>query len=375
MFIFLGDARAIVNAGRGSLRVALQLPVDEPPLEEIMRPSLRFVRMAVVMIALSFASAEAGFGQLRGSQTGAAGPVRTDQAGPTFTVDEHVLHTPLTVVAYGDMRFTDPSNVTATNPAVRQALVKRILKEMPDAILLNGDVPWHGGDEGDYQVFRAETQAWRDAHLRIFPALGNHEFARCEVPVCLANWWAAFPELKGRRWYSVRLGTRIYVIALDSDDSLLPDSEQHHWLENQIASLPAETSFVLITMHHPPVADIQTRFSVDHNPRPNEVALAQYLRTVAAASRARFVVVAGHIHNYERFLQDGVVYLVSGGGGAKPYPVDRTPPDLYQHPGFPNYHYVKFVLAGDTLRGTMYRLSDPTAGAWEAKDTFEVRSK
>jgi hypothetical protein len=340
-----------------------------------MHPRLRFARVALVIACLSLAGAEAGLGQLRGSQTDATATVTTDQSGPRFTIDQRVLHTPLTVVAYGDMRFTDPSNVTATNPIARQALVKQISKEKPDAILLSGDVPWHGGSESDYQVYRTETQVWRDAHLRVFPALGNHEFAQCEVPECLANWWAAFPKLKGRRWYSVRLGTKIYVIALDSDDSLLPDSEQRHWLEAQIASLPAEVEFVLIAMHHPPVADIQTSSNVDHNPRPNEVALAQYLRTVAAKSKARFVVVAGHIHNYERFQQDGIIYLVSGGGGAKPYRVDRTPPDLYRDPGFPNYHYVKFVLAGDILSGTMYRLSDPAAGIWEAKDTFEVRSK
>jgi hypothetical protein len=33
---------------------------------------------------------------------------------------------------------------------------------------------------------------------------------------------------------------------------------------------------------------------------------------------------AGHIHNYERLERDGVVYLVSGGGGAAPYEIDRT---------------------------------------------------
>jgi hypothetical protein len=26
------------------------------------------------------------------------------------------------------------------------------------------------------------------------------------------------------------------------------------------------------------------------------------------------------------------------------------------------------------LRGTMFRLADPTAGKWEAKDEFEVRA-
>src|SRR5262249_25018889 len=139
-------------------------------------------------------------------------------------------------------------------------------------------------------------------------------------------------------------------------------------------SLPTQVELVLIAMHHPPVADIQTRFNVDHNPRPNEVALAQYLRAKAMANRPRFVVVAGHIHNYERFLQDDVVYLVSGGGGARPHAVDRTPPDLYQDLGFPNYHYVKLVLAGHNLRGTMYRLADDGA-TWEAKDTFEIRCR
>ena len=47
-----------------------------------------------------------------------------------------------------------------------------------------------------------------------------------------------------------------------------------------------------------------------------------------------------HIHNYERLVRDGVTYLVSGGGGAKPYEVERTPADLYQSRDFPNYHYV-----------------------------------
>jgi acid phosphatase type 7 len=294
------------------------------------------------------------------------------RAGATFQVADRDLHSPVTIIAYGDMRFTDASNVTATNPGVRQALVVRIATENPDAVLLNGDVPWHGGDEADYSVFKAETKAWRDAHLRVYPALGNHEFAQCEPQQCLANWWRAFPELQGSRWYSVQLGTQVYAIALDSNASLLPGSEQARWLEAEIASLPQGIKFALITMHHPPVADVQTKLFVDHNPRQNEIALSNLLEA-NRKTRAKFVVVAGHIHNYERFEQNGVVYLVSGGGGAVPYPVERTPADAYQDPSFPNYHYLKFVLAGETLKATMYRLIDPRTSAWEVKDTFEVR--
>jgi acid phosphatase type 7 len=340
-----------------------------------MHPSLTYAGMVLLATGLSFAGAGASHSHPDVQQAGGTSTAGVDQPGPTFVINEQDIHAPLTVVVYGDMRFTDPVNVSATNPAARRSLIQRIVEEKPDAVLLNGDVPWHGGDKSDYEVYRTETQVWRDANLRIFPALGNHEFAQCEVPQCLANWWAAFPKLKGRRWYSVRVGAKVYAIALDSDDSLLPGSGQMRWLRTQIASLPREVEFVLISMHHPPVADIQTRLNVDHNPRPNEMALVQFLKTAAATTHARFVVAAGHIHNYERFLRDDVLYLVSGGGGAAPYPVDRTPADLYQNTDFPNYHYVKFVLDGSNLRGTMYRLADPHAGMWEARDKFEVHGK
>jgi hypothetical protein len=110
---------------------------------------------------------------------------------------------------------------------------------------------------------------------------------------------------------------------------------------------------VLIALHHPPVADVQTRLRVDHNPRPNEIALRDYLGEAARTSRARFVVVAGHIHNYERFFQQDVVYLdlVSGGGGAIPYQVDRTDADLYKTRDFPNYHYLKLTISDGSWMG------------------------
>ncbi len=156
---------------------------------------------------------------------------------------------------------------------------------------------------------------------------------------------------------------------------LLPGSEQLAWLEDQITSLDPAVRVVLIVMHHPPVADVQTVKLVDHNARPNEQALAAYLKTAAARSTARFIVSAGHIHNYERLAQEGVTYLVSGGGGATPYDVDRTAPDLYQDKEFPNYHYVRFELHGQTLTGTMIRLEDYAAAVprrWQIKDRFEI---
>jgi hypothetical protein len=137
--------------------------------------------MVLIAVGLFFANTGIIYGQARGPQNDDTRAV-PDPSAPTFAINDQDLHSPLTLAAYGDMRFTDPTNVTATNPAARRALVQRVAEEKPDAILLNGDVPWHGGNPKDYEVYRAETQVWRDANLRVFPALGNHEFAECEVP-------------------------------------------------------------------------------------------------------------------------------------------------------------------------------------------------
>ena len=291
--------------------------------------------------------------------------------GPTFRIEEKAVSRHWTLIAYGDMRFTDPTNDKVTDPKVRRWLVERIGVEHPDALLLSGDVPYDGSVTNDYSVYHQETSAWREKKLRVYPALGNHELHGDEIREP-KNWWQAFPELKGRRWYSVEMGNA-YILSLDSNLSLLESSRQHQWLEDQLDHIPATTQFVFVSLHHPPVADsIENNNS--HDVRPNELALAQLLEKRAAVSPAKFIVIAGHIHNYQRFLERGVIYLVSGGGGAKPHPIARTAADQYQDAGFPNYHYLKFTCNGNGLSAEMYRLQNPEGNSpvWEIKDRFVV---
>jgi hypothetical protein len=291
--------------------------------------------------------------------------------GPTFVVPGNQIPKNWTIIVYGDTRFTDPANHEVTNPEARRALVAKIAGEHPDALLISGDLPYSGNNEDDYAVFHTETAAWRDEKLRVYPALGNHELHGDEKRQP-SNWWNTFPELKGRRWYSVEFGNA-YFICLDSDLPLVLGSRQQKWLADQLNHLPNKAQFVFINMHHPPVAD-PVMNSSSHDVRPNEKALALYLKQQAPAIHASIIVVAGHIHNYERFLQDGVTYLVSGGGGAKPHPVARTAADLFQDASFPNYHYIKFRYDGARLDATMFRLSnnDETRPTWEVKDQFAI---
>lgn len=285
-----------------------------------------------------------------------AAPSKSSDSGPAFTVSPPKGS--WTLIAYGDTRFTDPADRVNSNPMARQALVRKIAEEKPSVLLLSGDLPFHGGDGNDYVVYHAETEPWRQAGIRVFPALGNHELYdprdRNGCGTCLENWWKTFPELRGRRWYSVRFG-EAYILTLDSNLDLYAGSAQGQWLARQLQELPSDIRYVFISLHHPPIAD-PVYLKDSHSARPNEEALAQQLEAAAKQIKAKIVVVAGHIHNYERFQRGGVDYLVSGGGGARPYRVARSPSDLYQENIFPVFHYVKFASDGGKLRATMYRL-------------------
>lgn len=82
-------------------------------------------------------------------------------------------------------------------------------------------------------------------------------------------------------------------------------------------------------------------------------------------------------HPQLRFEVEGVTYLVSGGGGARPYEVERYPEDRYRSADLVNFHYILFRLDGKQLHAAMCRLPDQTAGKpqWQARDTFLITAR
>lgn len=295
-------------------------------------------------------------------------PLVAAAAGPTFRLT--VPPGPLHLVVYGDMRFTDPRDTVHSDPAARRALVARIAAARPLALFMDGDLPFRGGDVADYAEYRRETAAWRRLGIHEYPVMGNHEYAGCAPQQCRDNWWQAFPALKGRRWYSVQLGSQLYAIGLDSNGDLKPGSAQYRWFTQQLAAIPADVPFVLVWLHHPPVADAERGAMPGHCPRPNEQVIARLLDTVAPNSPHRFLVVSGHVHNYERFAQDGVSYIVSGGGGASPDRVARTAADFYPGGHAPNYHYLALTVTPQVLQLRMRRYTPGPHGtvAWVTAD-------
>jgi acid phosphatase type 7 len=298
-----------------------------------------------------------------------------EDSRPTFTVSDLPAGRPLRVVVYGDMRFTDPSNTSDTQPGVRKWLAQKVGEEKPDLLLLTGDMPFHGSNEDDWQVYFQETALWTQERLRIYPTIGNHE-GLPDPRSGIKNYFAAYPQIDNHKWYSVQMGN-IYLITLDSTNFLSAGWVQRRWLESQLTHLPPSTDFVFFLFHIPLVSALQTAFVLSI-PNDDTLELRHYLEGRAAASHAKFVVFNGHIHNYERFETNGITHVITGGGGARPYPVFiRGDQDLYRGRTYPNFHYLVITLQGKHADVKMYRVVDPDAAqkSVEVKDTFTLDAK
>ncbi len=280
---------------------------------------------------------------------------------------------PFTFVGYGDIRFTNPRDTRVSNQYMRRAEIARITQEKPAFVLVSGDLVLRGDNAQDWKVFDSETVPLRGAGVELFPALGNHD-VRGDERQALANYFQRFPQLGYRRWYSVRAGN-VLVFVLDSTSDDGPGSEQWRWLEHGLDRLPADVDFVLISLHHPPVTQSSDYISGGgHAARPQEQQLALLLEKYQQRLRARIIVLAGHVHNYERYERGGVTFIVSGGGGATPYVIQRASDDFYREPG-PTYHICNFTVYGGELRFQMMKLTlAANQPRWTVGDSFVLRA-
>jgi 3',5'-cyclic AMP phosphodiesterase CpdA len=237
---------------------------------------------------------------------------------------------PFSFVAYGDTRFTDPADHQHTDPERRRAIVKQIAADKPDFVVISGDIVYDGGVANDWKVFDQESAPWHEAGMRVFPALGNHDVRGGEP--ALVSYFDRFPELKQRRWYSVRYGNTLLLI-IDSDVEHGPGSPQGDWLKAELNRIPDDVDFVFLGMHHPPYTkSSEHHMGGGHAARPEEQDIAKMLEERQKTLHAKLIAIAGHVHNYERYEHGGVEYIVSGGGGATPYMIQRGPDDFYGQP-------------------------------------------
>jgi hypothetical protein len=178
--------------------------------------------------------------------------------------------------------------------------------------------------------------------------------------------------LQQHRFYSVR-AANILLLSLDSsfDET---SGVQGEWLLDQFKRIPPDIDFVFISLHHPPVtgAGDKTNGRGGSSARPAERQLAAFLEQQQKNMRARIVVFASHVHNYERHERGGVTYFVTGGGGAHAYPISRSADDSFQSAEI-NYHYLLVEVGRGKLKVTMNRVEIKDGVAkWTRPDSVVI---
>jgi hypothetical protein len=271
----------------------------------------------------------------------------------TFTTAPEATTSRFTFVALGDSR---PDG--AGSPPGQGAL--DVAAEMDrrafDLALHTGDIVHSGGvcsgdDSSWNQYIRAYFDLYRDStgDIPFYPSLGNHELngGSCgyqgytDVYYLPGNAPAGGEE----EYYSFDWGNAHFV-ALDTNQSYSAGSAQYDWLVNDLQASTQRWKFVFL--HHPAyssgnhgsTAEVQTH-------------LVPVFETTGVD-----VVFNGHDHDYERTCpildgmcttpQDGgVVYYVTGGGGAPLYPAGS---DWFTAYSDSLYHFLRVEVDDCWLR-------------------------
>lgn len=177
-----------------------------------------------------------------------------------------------------------------------------------DLFLHTGDIAYSNGTESqlDRQFFRMYEPLLRS--FAAFPTAGNHDYSTNDGAAFLSSF--VLPDNgDAERSYSFDWGD-VHFVALDTE-RISP--EQAAWLDADLSA--SALPWQIVFAHRPPFS------SGEHG---SDAAFRRYFVPVLESHRVPLVL-NGHEHDYERTKpQNGVTYVVTGGGGHSTRPVDRS---------------------------------------------------
>ncbi|HYK41308.1 MAG TPA: metallophosphoesterase [Thermoanaerobaculia bacterium] len=243
--------------------------------------------------------------------------------------------------AVGDLQRTSRAEVwRESNDRERERVLRAVAAEAPDFVALLGDLVFRGSSAAEWSRFDVLASPIRLARIPVVPVLGNHEYWVARGPA-LANYFARFPHLEGRRWHAVSYGP-LRIVALDSNERFLTPpvwEEQRVWFEEELAQADADPAIrgVLVLVHHPPYTNSTVTRDELHVQRSFVPTFERSAKTLAMLS--------GHVHSYERFVRGGKTYVVTGGGGGPRVRLAsesrrRHADDQFGGPSIRDFHYL-----------------------------------
>jgi hypothetical protein len=237
------------------------------------------------------------------------------------------------VLVMGDVR---------TQPQIWAQVSGRMFEHETDALFAigTGDYPSDGRQYSQWiEQFFSPARRFL-GRIPLWPAIGNHEATRSHDDVTrteTSHYFSLFELPENERWYRVDYPL-MTLLVLDSNSHLTPGLPQYEWLRDQLRS--PRNRFTLVALHHAPLTS-GPHGGLHSDGTPREWPIDEGRRFLVPLCEMYHVdmVLTGHDHLYERSHKGGVVYVVTGGGGAPLYQVDSVD-NPYQQVALATHHYV-----------------------------------
>jgi 3',5'-cyclic AMP phosphodiesterase CpdA len=218
--------------------------------------------------------------------------------------------------------------------------------DAPGELLINsGDLVENGALPAQWQRFFDIEEPLIGSRC-LYSAIGNHELHESSGERFLHYFGTDDPKEVGlkRLYRTVRWGNIRFFFLNGMDD--FTGTDERKWLDGELAKSDAEANLKwrIVVVHHGPWS------SSLHG---NNLKLRNGGLIDVFHAHKIDLVVSGHDHVYERGEENGLMYLVSGGGGAPLYKVGDPIPSTKS--GESTYHFIEASVDGDTFAMTAIR--------------------
>ncbi len=221
---------------------------------------------------------------------------------------------PLELAVIGDLQRTSLPEILINreqNDLEREGIVESVSKEDINSVILLGDLIFEGSNENEWSRFDHLISPISGKGIPLFSIMGNHEYwgRNRSALVYVAS---RFPQITGRQsWYCIESDS-ICLVFLDSNYGSLGDkkwNKELKWLKNKLSESDKNNSVkgVIVFLHHPPYSN---GLIIGDDEK-----LKEDLVPIFYSSRKTVAMISGHAHTYERFINNGKTFIISGGGG------------------------------------------------------------
>lgn len=252
-----------------------------------------------------------------------------------FTANSERITQTYTFTTKRDLSGDDPLRVAVvgdfggfTTDELR--VVTQIMFWNPDILLTTGDNAYETGTLDEFQVNVFKPYQAIFPEVPVYPSMGNHDYTTDAG----APYKSIFELPQGNSgnedYYSFNYDY-VHFVVINSNLDYSVGSEQYTWLEDDLAN--ADEQWKIVYFHHPVFS------SGEHGSTAGmDTVLAPLFSTYDVD-----LVLNGHDHDYERMSKvDGVLYVVTGGGGKSLY--DEVLVNPYSKFFLSEYHFVGLII-------------------------------